>query len=503
MPGNADDGLFAAYRTVVETRKPWTTEHHYEHEGLDHWFLITAVPLDDGFTVTFRDVSEIKRLQVAAARNAVTDSLTGLANRAGIDQAIEQTCEDAGGASVAVVFIDIDRFKVVNDALGHRTGDNVLVTVARRLSAALEGLVVEVGRFGGDGFVAVAKVDRDDAVARSQVADITDAIARVLRDPVVVASRQLPITASVGVAIANDSDHAKTLLADADAAMYAAKRNGGAATVISTDDDRKAAVDRIDVELRLRAALQSDQFRVHYQPIVNANDQRAVGAEALVRWQHPINSLVAPAAFLDVAEEIGLIGPIGEFVLEEAVRQLADWRHTLGEDAPQFVSVNVSASQLTDPDLVDRIIATLDSHQLAGPALAIEVTETSLIRYPDDAERTLGRLSAHGVRIALDDFGTGRSPLSYLQRFHVDAVKIDRSFMKDLDGDDPEHFVAAAAICLAHKLGKSVVAEGVETPTQAQRLIDMATPTHQGFLYSRPVDPETFARSLAHSPTTR
>lgn len=488
MPGNAETGLFDRYVEVVESGRPYTVEHRYDHEGLDSWFLTTAVRLDDGFTVTFRDVTQHKQLQAALEHQALHDPLTGLPNRLLLESRIAHALDrlQRGAVSLAVLFIDLDRFKVLNDSLGHTAGDALLSEFGRRLrDVARPGDTI--ARFGGDEFVVLCEDllnDYDaDRVAR-RFLEVTAA-------PIEIQGREISITASVGVATAHASDVDPTsLIRDADAAMYRAKANGRARVEFFDAALRSEVVARLDIEVELRHAISHGELSVLYQPIVSVSDQRIVAVEALVRWQHPEHGLLAPDRFLPIAEETGLVVPLGAWVLEEAIAQFAHWRESLGDQAPRSVCVNLAAAQLAMPSLVDVVAEALARAGVEPEALCLEVTETALIRDPVTAEMTLHALAARGVQIALDDFGTGYSPLSYLQRFPVDFIKIDRSFIDGLGHSTGDRAVVAAVIALATTLGKTTVAEGIETARQLDVLQELGGGLMQGYYFSPPISSE-------------
>lgn len=494
MPGNAESGLFDRYAEVVETGRPYTVEHHYVHEGLDNWFLTTAVKLDDGFTATLRDVSEQKRLQGALEQQALHDPLTGLPNRLLLQTRIARALDHLRRrpASIAVLFIDLDRFKVVNDGLGHAAGDALLAQVGQRLRAAARPGDT-VARFGGDEFVVVCE-DLATSHATNRVAQRLLEIGAL---PVLIDGREIRVTLSIGVVTTQDPDaDPVALVRDADAAIYRAKANGGGRVEFFDDDLRHEVIARLDTEVELRRGIDRGELRVHYQPVVSVADHRIVAVEALVRWQHPEHGLLLPGRFIAVAEETGLIVPLGAVVLDQAVRQLAAWRRTT-TSAPEFVSVNLAASQLALPGFAGTVADLLAEVGLSPTALCLEVTETSLIRDPITAHLTLQELAAQGVRIALDDFGVGYFSLAHLQRLPVDVIKIDQSFVAALEHSHDDRALVGALIKLADALGKTTVAEGVETTRQLEVLAELGADLVQGFHFSPAVDPDELVGMLA------
>ncbi len=499
MPGNAETGLFDRYVEVVESGRPYTVEHHYEYEGLDRWFLTTAVRLDDGFTVTFRDMTQHKLLQDALEHQALHDPLTGLPNRLLLASRIEHALERLPrvALSLAVLFIDLDRFKVLNDGLGHAAGDALLVEFGQRLrDAARPGDTI--ARFGGDEFVILC----EDLLNDYDADRVARRLLEVIASPFQIQGREITVTASIGVATAHTSDSdPASLVRDADAAMYRAKANGSNRVEFFDEALRSEVVTRLDIEVELRHAIDHGELRVLYQPIVSVSDQRIVAAEALVRWQHPRHGLLAPDQFLHIAEETGLVVALGAQVLEAAVTQLADWQQSMGALAPRSVCVNLAAAQLAIPELADFVGRALSDAGIEPTALCLEVTETALIRDPVTAEMTLHALAARGVQIALDDFGTGYAPLSYLQRFPVDFIKIDRSFIDGLGHSSGDRAVVAAVIALAASLGMTTVAEGIETATQLEVLEQLGCSLMQGYYFSPPVPPDevtALAMAQAH-----
>ncbi|CAA9215224.1 MAG: diguanylate cyclase/phosphodiesterase (GGDEF & EAL domains) with PAS/PAC sensor(s) [uncultured Acidimicrobiales bacterium] len=447
-----------------------------------------------------RQVLETFANHISAAANAVQlferlrslaliDALTGLPNRAELTGRLRDAVADDG--FVAVLFLDLDRFKVVNDSLGHQAGDRVLQEAAARLRAALpEGAIA--GRFGGDEFVVVWPGMADEAVAADVAARLASAVAK----PIEVDGSQLLLTASVGVVIASGRSATPAgLLRDADAAMYLAKERGRDRVELFTAAVRTTAVRRLELENELRAAVEMAELVVHYQPIVNLQDRRPVGAEALLRWHHPQRGLVPTTEFVALAEETRLILSLGAWVLGEAVGNLRHWDEVTGE--PLGVSVNLSAHQLSSSRLVDEVVGILSGAGAEASRVTFEVTESSLVDLAGEAVGNLGRLRALGCTIALDDFGTGWSSLSYLQRLPVDCLKLDRSFVARLDEDGRDRAVVGSLVNLAHALGLVVVAEGVERMAQLDVLVDFGCDAAQGYLLQPPCAAEAMLRAVA------
>jgi diguanylate cyclase (GGDEF)-like protein/PAS domain S-box-containing protein len=446
---------------------------------------VTEVELGDRTicTVVARDVTERKAFERRLTHQGTHDALTGLPNRVLFMDRLAQGLATASRSRrpLAVLFCDIDRFKVINDSLGHTAGDALLFAVAGRFRGALRGSDT-VARFGGDEFVILAEelTNEADAVV------VAEKMAEALREPIAIGSQEIVVSASIGIAVADPKTATpETLVRDADVAMYRAKTKGRARHEQFDADLRRQALQRMETESALRRAMGLQEFVVHYQPEIDVESGQIVGVEALVRWDHPDHGLTAPANFLPVAEETGLIVAIGEQVFHQACVQAACWHERLGDRAPTMW-VNVSARQLASPMLVDVVRSAVDAFLPHPSALGLEITETDIV--PDDelSKRTMEDLTELGVRIAIDDFGTGFASLSYLWRFPADVVKIDRSFVRRLEEEREATVLIAAMIQLAHSLGKTTVAEGVETEEQLQRLRRLGCDAVQGYLLGRP-----------------
>ena len=446
-----------------------------------------------GAVVVFRDVTERKALERRLLHQAFHDQLTGLPSRALFLDRLEhaRTRGRDTGTMQAVLFLDLDRFKLINDSLGHRVGDDVLCTVASRLVAAVrQGDTV--ARFGGDEFTVLL----EQMSGPGEATATAERILQSLRQPVVAGDRQVVLSVSIGIAVAEPGNSHTDLLAAADIAMYEAKRTGKDRFCIAAADADALALARLDLEVELRHAISGGELELHYQPVLNAHSGRLYGFEALVRWRHPQAGLLPPSAFMELAEESGLVLPLGEWVLEQACRMARDWRDQ-HPDETAVMAVNLSARQFQDPDLCARVAAVLQTSGLDPSALVLEITETVVM---GDTERTLATLRALkrlGVRLAIDDFGTGYSSLSYLKRFPVDIVKIDRSFVDGL-GDSPvDREIVAAVIRLAAAVGMQTVAEGVETPAQLEQLRRLGCSLVQGYLLAAPQPLADLERELA------
>jgi diguanylate cyclase len=420
----------------------------------------------------------LKEANDALQHQATHDALTGLPNRVLFVERLRHAIETArrGGTRFAVMVLDLDRFKLINDSRGHVFGDRMLQQVGQRMQSVMRRTDT-VARFGGDEFLLVA--DEDD---RTEIARIAARLMQALGEPVSVDAIELHTSASVGVSVfPADGTDPDTLMAHADEAMYSAKRAGGNCVRFFTQAMSRFTQERFDLENELHRALGLGQFELHYQPKVDVMDGGVGSVEALIRWQHPVRGLVPPGAFIPIAEETGLIFPIGEWVLREACRQARDWQLRA---LPLRVAVNLSAMQFRQPGLLRTVRSILEETQLAPQQLAIELTESTVMTHAASSVALLQQLSDMGVSLAIDDFGMGYSCLSYLRRLPIDRLKIDRSFVRDMDVDAGSALIVQAIVSLAHSLRMKVVAEGVETAEQLERLRRMGCDQYQGYYFS-------------------
>jgi diguanylate cyclase (GGDEF)-like protein/PAS domain S-box-containing protein len=446
-------------------------------------------------TYVVRDVSERKRFEAQLAHRSSHDALTDLPNRSLFHDRLEMalTRAERRGTRTAVLFLDIDHFKVVNDSLGHTAGDRLLIGVAERLQGALRPDDT-LARLGGDEFVVLA-----EGVGTEQEAlDLASRLLQSLATPLELAGSEVFVTASIGVAVAAGGGRTpEDVLRDADVAMYRAKERGRARSALFHEGMFEQAMRRLETESALRRGIERDEFRLAYQPIVDLGSGEVTGVEALVRWAHPTRGLLLPHEFIPLAEDTGLINQIGAQVLSQACRQSREWGRRA--ERPLSISVNLSGRQLATPELVSTVTRTLERCSLDPSMLCLEITESVLMQDIKASIAALTSLRSLGVRLAVDDFGTGYSALSYLKHFPVDQLKIDRSFIVGLEGDSRDAAIVSTILTLADALGLSAVAEGVETEAQEQRLGSLGCRLAQGYRFSRPASAEDIGPVLAGS----
>jgi diguanylate cyclase (GGDEF)-like protein/PAS domain S-box-containing protein len=445
---------------------------------------------DGGCIMSVEDVTETVRAQGALAHQAFHDSLTGLPNRSLF---LDRLCQELAqrrrsNAAVAVLFLDLDRFKVVNDSLGHEAGDAVLKELGRRFLRTVRAGET-AARFGGDEFMFIIREER-----RVLDAAVTSArrLLHVLESPVGWGGHDLVLTGSIGIVVPRARDEATAILRDADTAMYKAKTAGGNCFQVFDDNLHRTSVARFAVESELRRALERHEFRVYYQPIVEPGSGRPVGAEALARWCHPTRGIVLPQEFIPVAEESGLIKPIGNWVFGQAVSQSALW--DAQPDGPRLdvLSVNVAPRQLNDPEISDKLRSVVQDCSIDPSRIVVEVTESAVMSDSPSTRRSLGSFRALGVGVAIDDFGTGYSSLAYLHTLPVTTIKVDRSFIERLGSADDSTPVVKAIIDMGHAMGLDVVAEGVSDEHLRVLVTSMGCELAQGFLWSPPLPAEEF-----------
>ncbi|MDA8230721.1 MAG: EAL domain-containing protein [Magnetospirillum sp.] len=466
-------------------------------EAYLEWLTITAV-LDEAGAVShyvgvFNDISELHEKDLRIRHQAHHDALTGLPNRIllldRLDQAI--AASSRGEKKIALLFLDLDRFKVVNDSLGHDVGDDLLKEVAYRLSTRVSEADT-VARLGGDEFVIV----HTGWNGLGDVASLAEKILSLLETPFTVAERDLHVGGSIGIALhPADGASARDLLKNADTAMHAVKQADRNAYRFFDASMNKEAMERLTLENDLRRAIDRGELEVYYQPKFALADGRMVGAEALVRWHHPMNGMVSPGRFIPLAEDTGLVVPLGEWVLRQVCRQVAAW-HAAGLDCGP-VAVNVSARQLVQPDFASQVASILGEEGVEPDMIDLEITETAIMRDPDRAAAILASLSIFGTRVVLDDFGVGHSSLGYLKRLPISVLKMDRTFIRDVTDDSDAAALARGIIDLARQLGIEVVAEGVETEAQATFLKGNGCALVQGYLFAKPMPAGELERRLS------
>jgi len=449
-----------------------------------------------GAVVTFRDISERKQAEAVIQHQALYDALTDLPNRRLLLDRLDQElarCKRRGFVG-AVLFLDLDRFKTINDSLGHPVGDALLVQVAERLTACVRNDDT-AARLGGDEFVVLlSEANADPEHTANQANHVANKIRHALGQPYEINGLDLHTTPSIGVALfPMDGESADDVLKQADLAMYRAKESGRNAVRFYLPSMQSAASEQLSLETDLRNAIHHGGLALHYQPQLD-RDGRITGAEALARWSHPHRGPITPAVFVRVAEETGLILELGEWVLTEACRQLVQWREEGLADAVPHLAVNVSAWQFRQHDFVEGVGRIIDDTGADAHRLTLELTESVLVGDIDDIAAKMQALKRLGIHFAIDDFGTGYSSLAYLKRLPLDSLKIDRSFVNDLDCSDGDSALVETIIGMARSLSLDVVAEGVETEAQLQSLGRYACPGFQGFLFSRPLPADTFAR---------
>lgn len=480
------DEISAALR---ERREGHAVLRNYRKDGTGYWNDLFIAPVRDevgmitNFVVAQYDISAVMRFEAELEYQARHDALTGLANRNLLQQRLGSAIDDArhDGSQLWVVFVDLDRFKFINDTLGHEAGDLLLKTLSERLRLAV-GEADTVARMGGDEFVIVMPRQTGDGAGLTVLQKIMAAVA----EPTLIQSHEFFLTCSIGVAVyPNDGCCADELTKHADIAMYRAKELGRNSYQFYTASMNERTLERLQIEADLRHALERNEFVLHYQPQVNLATGAMSGMEVLLRWEHPVLGMIPPSRFIGLAEEMGLIIPIGDWVLRSACRQTKAWQR---DGMPSLrVAVNLSARQFTQKGLVQTVADILDETGLDAACLELELTESMVMSDVDNAITILRNLKNLGVHIAIDDFGTGYSSLSYLRRFPIDVLKIDQSFVRDITLEKDDAAIVVSIISLAHSLRLSVIAEGVETAEQLAFLRSHGCDEAQGYFFSRPV----------------
>jgi diguanylate cyclase (GGDEF)-like protein len=497
IPVSGDDELaqlgnaFNAMASSLQRSRADLRESEQRFRALVHHASDVFTVIGSDAVIRYRDITERALYEQQLSQQAFHDALTTLPNRALFQDRLEHALRQRG-QTVGLLFVDLDHFKVVNDSLGHDAGDQLLCDVAQRLAGCVrEGDTL--ARLGGDEFTVLMP----NITGAQDAAAVASRIESRLEPPFELPGQSVFVTASIGIATGVAlRDRSEALLRDADAAMYEAKARGRARHALFDPTMHTRAVTRLAIETDLRRAIDNDQLELHYQPIMWLQGNKIVGVEALVRWRRPDGTLVPPGEFVPVAEETGLIRPIGRWVLHEACRQLARWRSDLPQAAGLAMSVNISARQLQDASIVEDVESALRETGLDPGSLILELTESAVVETFEEALSTLQQLRWMSVQLAMDDFGTGYSSLSSLSRLPLDILKIDRSFVARLDQDAEGRAVVYAIVSLATALGIRVTGEGIETASQLSALIELDCNHGQGFLLGRPEPPDELAAML-------
>jgi len=497
-PCEGDNDALACIRRAIELGKPQVYEHTLEEFGVDLETRFVARD-DQSVLAIIRDITERKKSEARIQRLAYFDELTSLPNRQLIGELLEKSIDQAGSNrdKFAILFIDLDRFKRINDSLGHTVGDELLKGVAARLlqctrstdrcgrSDTPGAAVTELARFGGDEFI--LKVG--DVESEAEVSSIASRVIEALSSPFECLGHSFSVTPSIGIAMfPSDGSSSEDLIMNADAAMYRAKAAGRNNYKFYSETMRTRSLHRLDLENEISAAIEQGQFELHYQPKVDIDSWSVVGVEALLRWTHPERGNISPGMFIPIAEETGLIVPIDRWVIRESCRQIRRWSESL--DTVPSVSVNLSAQHFHSESMATDVLTIIREEGIAASQLELEITESVLLHDIDRTVGTLHQLKKSGIRVSVDDFGTGYSSLSYLKRLPIDTLKIDRSFVKNLHHDEDDAAICAAILAMARRLNLSVVAEGVELQEQLDFLRRNGCDLIQGYLFSPAVPPD-------------
>ncbi|WP_082640908.1 EAL domain-containing protein [Marinobacter sp. P4B1] len=491
--------LWQAIRLQVKRVGVWQGEvNSVRRNGERYWEQLVVTPIKDsnsdttGYLILGEDISIRKRYEQQLLRQANYDVLTGLPNRMlALDRlklAIAQARRDE--TQVGVMFLDLDNFKHINDTLGHDAGDTLLIEASKRVSSCLRGTST-VARLGGDEFLVVLPgLSGPDAACQ-----VADRILQTFSTPFMLGGQEVFVTTSIGIAtFPQDSDNSGTLLQHADAAMYEAKHKGKSAYSRFTPEMTEISHERLQMESYMRKAMELGEFELYFQPIIDTHSGKLVSAEALLRWNNPALGMVMPDRFIPLAEETGLIIPIGEWVIQEACKAARNWQTLTGN--PIGVAVNVSPRQFRDPGFTDAVMRALDASGLSPELLELEITERLILDNSIETADILRKLDRSGIRLTVDDFGTGYSALSYLKSYPFDTLKIDKSFIQDVLTENDDASLVRAIITMAHSLGLKVVAEGVEAEAQTHFLKDEHCDYSQGYFYSTPLPEQDFIQWL-------
>lgn len=483
--------IAAGFRAVVSLRRDeYSQEYRCHSAGKPRWFSIRMTRFGDSapihVVVALEDITQRKAAEEQLLHEAYHDSLTGLPNRTLFSDRLQQAAarsKRTASALFAVLFLDLDGFKIVNDSLGHMVGDQLLVMIGQRLSHGVRE-VDTVARLGGDEFAVLM----NDLGADSDAVRLAERIQESLAAPFTLGTHEIFTSASIGIALSSsDYEQPTELLRDADTAMYRAKAVGKAHHVVFDKGMHTRVMARLRLETDLRRAIERNEFYLEYQPIVLLESGRVTGFEALIRWNHPERGLVSPGEFIPAAEESGLVVPLDLWVLREGCRQMSTWRAKFRPDGPWSISVNLSGRHFTEPGLIDQIDQILQETELDGRWLRLEITESAIMEHTESAIAMIRQIRERGVGLSMDDFGTGYSSLSYLHKFAFDILKIDRSFVSRIGPHGKHSEIVATIVTLAHSLGMKVVAEGVETREQSEYLRALSCQYGQGYYFSKPV----------------
>jgi diguanylate cyclase (GGDEF)-like protein/PAS domain S-box-containing protein len=495
---------FRDEQEIIRTGLPLVNHEERESkpDGSVRWMSTTKMPLRDtdgkivGTFGVSRDITQRKQFEEQLEQQAFFDALTGLPNRALFMNRLQHLfhrARRAGGKLLfAVLYLDVDRFKGINDGLGHQAGDDLLREIAGRLGGCVRPGDT-LARLGGDEFTALL----EDIKSEADASVVADRINKVLSEPFVLHGHELFATVSVGISLSSHSyERPEDMLRDADIAMYRAKADGRSRHQVFDADMHQRAVSLLHLETDLRRAIERNELRAYYQPIVDLESKTLRGFEALARWQHPTRGLVMPDAFIPLAEETGLIGDIGAWMLQEAVRQMRVWQLRYPRIPALTISVNVSTKQLAHANVAEQVQRILTETGMDPTTLTLEITESALMQNLTTSAAVIKRLHDMAVRLHIDDFGTGYSSLSYLHNFPIHTLKVDKSFVRRMQ-DGPSHGeLVRAIVSLAQNMGLEVTAEGVETHEQAEALHEMNCTSAQGYLFARPLPADVAERII-------
>jgi diguanylate cyclase (GGDEF)-like protein/PAS domain S-box-containing protein len=486
--------LLAKNPFAVSGKQPSPLVKNFECQFIDKTsnqknilFSFAPIPGTNKSVASIVDISELKEAEKQIYHQAFHDTLTNLPNRALFMEHLSMAMKRAkrrDDYNFAVLSMDIDRFKLINDSLGHNLGDKLLVAFANKLKKSMRN-VDTLARFGGDEFAVLI----EDIENKNFVITVAERILQTLREPFILDGNEIFTSASCGLVL-NTGEYKRPeyIIRDADTAMYHAKEKGRAQFQIFDSRLHEKATHLLQIETDLRKAIDNNEFELHYQPIISLDNLSIIGFEALIRWHHPDNGLTLPEHFIPVAEETGLIVPVGKWVLNQACNDMVKWQKKIVDHTLLFMSVNISGKQFLRPNVITEIQEILQDSGLPPNQLKLEITETALMEDRDEAVRVIKRLKESGIQIVIDDFGTGYSSMSYLQQLPIDTLKIDRSFVSKINEvPDENKNIVETIINLAHQLNMNVVAEGVETAAQHSALSDMKCQLAQGFLFSKPL----------------